>query len=413
MSTEELRRLAVRAEDVEGRQAGRLDEVHARIHAARRRRAGVGAAAAAAVVLAVVAAGVAITGGTERTQDPADRRTPRPTPTERVEVPAGQSTVRPDIGSGDIRGWDLRGSRTNARPGPSGATDLSLTVETGGLGLYSGGQSEVATFCHGDPDTWWVLTLDLGGVDGERNADGSMQDGSRGAFGRCSPDDPTTVPPATGAIRPWQWDEAARAYPLRMFVSDALSPAAQRCLRGTTDVQACLDTHGLAPSADTDVTFGFGVYEHREAPIVLTVPGARFQALAMAEGVEYLIDRAVVSAKGASRLVVRLPASDRSRVVAVFRRETPAMEDCARRLGHTRPSSAQEERAQQEELQRRCVNELRLRVDGRPPSVREELAFGEPQAVVPPGGAHDVTVEVVKGDTRNVRVVVAVWEERR
>jgi hypothetical protein len=405
MSVENLRRLAERAEDVQGRQTTRLTEVHDRIRTARRHRAALGSAAAG-VVIALVVAGAALTQSNERPQDPVDDNTVPQTPTE---APAGQTTLRPQIGPGDIRGWELVASRTNTQEGIAGDTDLALTVETGGL---YGEQSSIATFCNGDPGTWWVLTMDLGGVDGQRNTDGSMQDGTRGMFGRCAPNSATTVPPATGDIGPWQWNEAAGQYPVRMFVTDAVPPAAQQCLGGP-GTDGCAATHGVVPLEESDATFGFGVYEHREAPIVMTVPGARFQALAIAEGIEYLVDRAVLAAKGADRLVVRLPQSDRSRIVAVYHAETPAFEDCVDRLGHRVPTDAREEQAQVEEVDRRCLTELELRIDGARPPQDLDFSFSEHQALLPPGAAREVTVEVLRNDPRNVRYALVIWEERR
>ncbi len=415
MNTEDLRRLSERAEGVQGRPADRLTELHARIRTTRRRRTAMGASAAAGVVIALVVAGAALMGTTERTQEPVDQNTPRPTPTQTVETPSGQVTIQPEIGPGDIQGWELRGSRTNAQARFAGATDLSLTVETGGL--YAA-QSHVATFCNGDQDTWWVLTMDLGGVEGGRNPDGSMQDGSRALFGSCSQDDPTALRAPTNNIEPWtrNYRELPRAYPLRMFVTGELSPAAQKCLGRTLDTEACLSAHALAPLKDTDATFGFGVYEHKAAPVVLRGLGGSIQsqALTMADGVEYLVDRAVQAAAGASRLVVQLPASDRPIILAVVRSETAALETCADQLNLKEPpSNAQEEKANVEKFDRRCIAQVELRVDGqRVPHQEHDFYFGEQQVVLAPGDAREVTIEVVKNDPRNVRYAVVIWEAR-
>lgn len=415
MNTDDLRRIAVRAEGVEGRQADRLVELRARIRAARRRRAAAGAVATLGVVVALVAGAAAVTGTTDKTQEPIDKRTPQPTPTRIVETPRGQVTIQPEIGPGDIQGWELRESRTNAQPGLAGATDLSVTVETGGLYSF---QSHFVTFCNGDPDTWWVLTMDLGGVDGGRNPDGSMQDGSRAFFGSCSQDDPTTVPAPTASIEPGtrNYREPARAYPMRMFVTGRLTEAAQQCLGATLDTGACLSAHALTPLEGTDATFGFGIYEHRAAPVVLSGLGGSLQsqALTMADGVEYLVDRAVVAASGASRLVVALPASNRSVIVAVASSETAALERCAEQLGlNEPPSNAEEESADLATFDRRCIAEVELRVDGQPASDQEyDFYFGEHQVVLPPGDAHEITVEVVRNDPANIRFALVVWEER-
>ena len=415
MTTEDLRRLSERADGVQGRQADRLTELHARIRATRRRRTALGASAAAGVVIALVAGGAALTGTTDRTQEPVDERTPKPTPTPIVETPRGQSTMQPEIGPGDIQGWELRESRTNTQPDFAGSTDLSITVETGGLYAF---QSHFVTFCSGNPDTWWVLTMDLGGVDGGRNPDGSMQDGSRAFFGSCSRDDPTAVPAPTADIEPAtrNYREPAKAYPMRMFVTGALSQAAQQCLSRTLDTDACLSVHALTPLDDTDATFGFGVYEHKAAPVVLSGLGGSLesQALTMADGVEYLVDRAVLAAEGASRLVVSLPASDRPVIVAVASSETAALDNCAEQLNLKEPpSNAKEERANLEKFDRRCIAEVELRVDGQPgPDEGPDFLFGWPQAFLPPGDAREITVEVVKNDPHNIRFALVIWEAR-
>jgi hypothetical protein len=405
VNTEDLRRLAARAEGIEGRQVDRLTELHGRVRTARRRSGAVAVAAAAAVVV-VVAGGTALSRTGDRTQEPADDLTPHPTPSETIAtdgVPAGQQTIAPDIGAGDIRGWELRGSRTNTDPGSTGATHLSLAVEVGGL---YGAQSQIVQFCNGDADTWWVLALNLGGVDGQRNPDGSMQDGTRGLYGRCDREAPAEIPPATGDIGPWQWDEAAKPYPIQMFVTDEIPATARECIAGT-DTFGCLARHAVEPLDETDATFGFGVYEHLEAPIVMTVPGGRFQALLITKGVEYLVDRAVTATPGEPRIVVRLPASDRSRVVAFFQRETSAMNECVEQLGHGVPTNAEEERAQYDEASRRCFTETELRIDGERRSTDPQH-----QIVLPPGEVHDVTVEVTKNDPRNVRYSLVIWQER-
>lgn len=141
----------------------------------------------------------------------------------------------------------------------------------------------------------------------------------------------------------------------------------ERCLSSIdTDIDACLAAHALTPLEDTDATFGFGVYEHTAAPVVLSGPGGiQSQALTVADGVEYLVDRAVLAAAGAARLVVQFPASDRSTIVALVHSETAALEECVARLGHDTPSDANEEMAQYEEVDRRCLTELELRIDGR------------------------------------------------
>ncbi|HSV41247.1 MAG TPA: hypothetical protein VLI04_20970 [Nocardioidaceae bacterium] len=406
MSIANLRQLAERAEGVEGRQADRLDELHGRIRTARRQRAAMSASTAGLVVIALVAGGAFLTRSTDETKDHNPVETPTRTPTG-IELPTGQVTVEAEIGAGDIRGWNLVDSRTNAQAGFQGATDLNLVVETGEL--YSP-QSHVKAFCQGDPDTWWVLTFDLD--PGPGSTDGGLANGTRGMYGQCSPDDPATVPATTDNISQDRFSADPMAYPIRMFVTDAIPAAARPCISGGEDAEGCVVTHGLVPLENTEATFGFGVYEHKQAPRVLDVlDGASFEALAIADGVEYLVDRAVVAAPGADQLVVTLPASDQLRIIAVQQRETKPLERCAESID-IEVVDAKTSAAQMEEFQRRCVNELELRVDGVLPKRQHDWYLGEQQTLIPPGEEHVVTVDVIKNDPRNVRYAVIIWEAR-
>ena len=121
MSTEDLRALAERAETVTGREAVRLAEVHGRIRTARRRRGAAAAAGSAAVALALVAGGLLLAETKERADAPVVSPTPTASsPTESVEVPAGQVTVVPDIRPGDARGWTMRGHGPTRNPAVRG-----------------------------------------------------------------------------------------------------------------------------------------------------------------------------------------------------------------------------------------------------------------------------------------------------
>ena len=178
--------------------------------------------------------------------------------------------------------------------------------------------------------------------------------------------------------------------------------AAQRCLK-TTHAVSCPATHGIEPLAQTDAVFGFGDFEEKRTPYVLDVPGlAPYRALMIAgDGVEYLVDRAVIAADDSDQLVVRLPASDGRRIVGFGGMGTPEGRRCVDRLGE--PFA--------EEVSRICFLELRLRIDGVKPTPDERYATG--QSAVPAGEEHVVTVDVVEGDHRFVRPALLIWEERR
>jgi hypothetical protein len=69
--------------------------------------------------------------------------------------------------------------------------------------------------------------------------------------------------------------------------------------------------------------------------------------------------------------------------------------------------------AQYEEVDRTCLTDLELRVDGERPPTQDDSDSSFAEVALPPGDAHDVTVEVVRNDPRNVRYALVIWEERR
>lgn len=390
MKIDDLSRLADRAEGVEGRAADRLAEIHGKIAVARRRRVGV-AVASGGVVAAAVAGGTAIT-TMDRSQGPTGEPTPPPSKT--VQIPEGQRTVVAEFGPQDIGGWELVASRTNAQAGYEGATELTLI---GDQMPWDG-----TSFCQGDSDIWWVFLTVLDGGDGApRPGDGAITDGSRGAFGRCSPEDPTAPPAPHDEIDPSERYDPAAAYELRMFVTGPLGEEAQRCL-GTEHAASCPGTHGIEPLAQTDAIFGFGDFQEKRAPYVLELPGlAPLRALTIAEdGVEYLVDRAVIGADDSDQLVVRLPAFGGRRLVEVGSMETPEMRRCIDDAHNA---------ANFTEAIEECATELRLRLDGVRLAPSDTYKAGQWPV---PGGEHIVTVDVVKGDPRLVRPVLIIWEER-
>ena len=394
MNTDDLQVLVHRADGVEGRPAVRLDEVRDRIRTARRRRAAAAAVGAVAAVLAVLVGTTLVSDPKGRSQDPVK---PTPSPSETFRIPAGQVTLHPDIGPGDVRGWETLGTRTNRDPGFKGATDLSMTVTL--HTQIDGGGATVAWFCHGDPDTWFVMVYDNGG----------------GTVAPCRRDRPAAPPPPPD-LQAFTRASAPGELPVRMYVT-ATPPKGERDCLSRAYRPKC-DT--LLPLSSTDAEFGFTVYEHRPSRHVLEVLGWPFEALAVVEGEEYLVDRAVVAAPRATRLVVRLGASDRPRVVSLYRAETPALEACGGRLDKDgildgMPYKQAEFERLQRQIQAQCVVRLVSRVDsrrvrgpGQAPSYGEEW-----RTTVAPGPAREVTVDVAANDPRNTRFAVIVWRGRQ
>lgn len=404
MNTEDLRALAERAETVTGRQGARLAEVHGRIQTARRRRGAAAAAGSAAVVLALVVGVTLLADTREQADRPIHRPTPiATTPTETVEIPAGQVTVTPDIRPGDVRGWKTLGSRTNTQPGRQGATELSMTVRKyfgdGGDGTYIG------WFCHATPDTWYGYAYGDGG----------------GGVGYCSLNDPVSPPPPDRDLGPSTFQFLPEPLPVQMFV-----------FKPTKAQKKCLTTDGdckIRPAASTDAIFGFAIHEHRTTRSVLHLgkdlgfevghleDPLDFAALVIQGGHEYLIEEAVVPAPGAHRLVVRLDASDQQRLVGVFSAGNKRGEACKVRYENEHPlptSGDSPERALADAAGKFCDPTYSLKVDdnGAPLSLPDFSYVGDGPWMHAPAGARQVTVDVAGGDPRNARLAIVIWKAR-
>jgi hypothetical protein len=384
MSTRELRDLlAARAEIVDDPRPEWLDEVHARIRSARRRRAGAVGVAAVGLVTAAVVATTVLTGADPGNPQPIDPVTPSPTPT--VVVPDGQATAAAQVDPSDIRGWRLLGRVTNDEPGHRGDTDLSLTYTPQGI-------VEIEYFCRGDRDTWLV-----------REARGG------GGMAPCSPDDSADELQAPQILSPVnEYGEAEqRRTTYRIFV--ARVPAAQQaCVRGGEREDCTSGFPPLTPLPSTEATFGLAVHDHR-APDVVHWLGRSFEALNIVDGTAYVVDRAVFAAEDAPTLVVPLEASTGARIVSVLEAATPAGRQCFDAVDQRLSRESPEWKA--------CAPDLVLRVDGRVPEKRDPdgyntILFGWPWTVVPPGSAHEVTVDVTTSQPRYVRFLVVIWEEQ-
>ena len=381
MNTDDLQGLAHRADGVEGRPAVRLDEVRDRIRTARRRRAAVAAVGAVAAVLAVVVGTTLVSDPKGRSQDPVK---PTPSPSETFEVPTGQSTTRADVRPGDVRDLKAIATLTNTRPEHRGATDLGTTVMVHSETTY------VVRYCHSaDPSVWFFLSFTDGG----------------GAYGRCN-DGSTALPPPDLPVL--EYDHSVpQPTTVRMYVA-RLSPEVRSCY--VKSVEDCQGLYGSPqPLATTDAEFGFRVYDHTGARVVLRLFGYTYQALSTRDGEPWIVDRAVVAGRGADRLAVRLPDTRHRWIVGVFDEGTRHMDACAHRHGLDTNDEGQR-LAWRRALQRACGVRLRLLVDG---AFQRHVggfdsSYGEPWTYVSPG-AHEVTVDVTRGDPRNVRYAIIIW----
>lgn len=395
MNVEDLRALAERATDVEGRQSGRLDEVHDRIRTARRRRAAVAGAGAAGLALAVVFGVSMLSGSDPRSEEPVVP--PTPGPSETLDLPAGEVTYTADISPGDIRGWETAFTMTNTQDELLGATDLSATVPLTGSDSM---QWVVSPFCQGGADTWYRLTYGDGGR----------------RWSRCSPEDSLPVAPSFQLITPIPRDqqvEGSADVPMRIMVTKP-TQAWVDCY--TSGKSACTRTVPQPrPLASTDVEFGFVVHEHPAAPTVLEVLGQPFEALAKTfDGEEYLVEKAVLAAADASTLVVPVDGNGKDRVVGIYQIETSSWDECRER--HDTEGILDDPelpRSAYEKLNRACTAELEVRVDGEPVALDNTShgLYGVTGSAIP-AGAREISVEVVKNDPRNIRYAVVLWQAR-
>lgn len=390
MKTEDLRALlADRAAEVDPTRPDRVNEVHERIHTARRNRVvGAGAAGVATLVVAVGLLST-VAGNAPRTQEPAQDPSPTPTsiptPSETLEVGPGQVFVAGDYGQRDIQGWDDGVTHTTKKD--PGATLLQKVVAT--RTLYFG----LEGFCRGDQATWWVVTTSYGGMD----------------YGQCSPDSPLSTPPpvdvsAVDPMSPSKWDygtwsrwdsakdektvgtETYWEPEVDMFVTSDLPVRVRRCIDRADIADECYSREVGSSSTvlkvlgETDATFGFTVFQEL-APHVANVLGQGFEALAVVDGTSYLFSYAVEAPKS-NKLTFDLPHSDQDRLVGVLGNE---------------------------------LIEAELRVDGGPPTARKDSPFfGRPPGLAAsallPAGSHSVTAQLGTGNPNAKGLAIVVYE---
>lgn len=393
MNTDDLRVLAERADSVQGRVTTRLGEVQHRIVRARRRRAAGAIAAAATAVLAVVLASTLPGGNEARPVEPAN---PSPSPSETFRVPPGQTTVKADVHPADIRGWKVMATLTNTQPEHRGATELATTVTP------HTDATTYSIYCHSaDPAVWLFFAFTDGG----------------GGYGRCDEGSPSLQPPDISP-RALVGDVGTRTT-FRMFVA-RLSPQEEKCYLKS---DGCSERYGPPhPLATTHAEFGFRLFDLPQAPVVLELfkePNVEeapywFKALSSINGIAWLVDRAVVAAPDAHRLAFELPASKGGYLVDVYTAHGPHFDRCVTQHADEIPDwESTDSAVYAAAVDKVCGVDLRLVVDGTTVTPERGVDpalnghFSDLGAQLS-AGAHQVEVEVVAGDPRNIRFAVVV-----
>jgi hypothetical protein len=361
----------------------------------RRAHAAMACGLAAAGVVAVVGA-LTLTGGTNKSE-PAP--SPGPTPSESFVIPDGQTTIPVDIRPGDVHGYDVLATVTNAQPEHRGATDLSTTVTVNTDG--ASGENQVSYYCHTTDERTWMVTSVSGGG---------------GGIGPCDSEGSMRFQPVSD-IPQWTSHHFAEPLTVRMYLT-RVSPEFEACERkGTEDCEAL---YGVpVPLATTDAEFGFRIYEHQARRTVLTLwDSYTFEALSTIDLKPWIVDTAVIAAPGASRLAVALPDFDGQRLVGVYSIRGPHWDACVKDHEAELPTP-EGGAAWRVAVEEACRVDFALLVDGEyfePPKlhITDEdgpIGFGEPVMYVAPG-AHQLTVDVTGNDPRNVRFAVVIRKEQ-
>ena len=357
----------------------------------RTRRSRVATVVALAAAVTVTVASLAVTGGDVRTERPPVAPSPSPTPEERIQVPAGQQTIVPDIRPRDVRGFESLATVTNSQPQHRDDSELSATVTIDG-------PDSLATYCRARTDLWFVYDIGDGG----------------GGYGRCSPGADTTLAP--GDLDEMAWPRGRpEQRTVRMWI--ARSPARfLECPDGSGDCPLLAD---VPPVIGPDAEFGFRIYQHQSSAVLRVFEDARdgqpfdLVALSVVGGTAWLLDRAVVAGPDAERLAFELAASDRDRLVDVYTGDGPHLERCRAQHADELPDRVSTDTAvYAAAFDRICGVDLRLVVDGSTVGLdKDPHARGHYQelgALLTHGGDHQVTVEVVRGDPRNIQYAVVV-----
>ena len=361
----------------------------------RTRQAQIAAAAGLTAAVALAIGALAVTGGSMRSDRPPVAPNPSPTTTKHFERAEGQRIVVPDIRSGDVQGFKVLSTVTNTQTDHRDESELSATV------TVHTEATPIAAYCRGASDLWYIYDRGDGG----------------GGMDHCSPDaDPEKALAPAFDITESTSPQDAEQMTVRLWI---VRPSAAwiDCLHSS--VGDCNGEYGTpAPISDPNVEFGFRIFEHQAERPVLTIledppgdgSGYVFEALSSVDGVAWLVDRSVTPAPETGRVAFQLPPSEAERLIDVYTVHGPHLQRCAEQHEDELPDDAYflDEPA----IQKVCGVMLRLLVDGsvvtRDRNPYTHGHFTELGARLTPGTKHDVEVEIVRGDSRNIRYAVVV-----
>ena len=355
--------------------------------------------------MAAVVVGAQVTALSDRTGEPVRPAPSNPTttPGEDLVIPDGQVTVAPEIRASDISGWTLTGDWVN-----EGANQFSHTID-----VKNPDHAWPAWSCTGDPAV--QVFLQYGEPGNQVTAKTACDGENSGSLG--SPE---------GWLSPagYYYGGNTQEWTVRMMLIDGMPEEQWDCFQTglRTDCETAYPP--LEPVVSEEAEFGFQLWEH-EAPYVAGLfgdgsPGSWrhlpmshvFEALSMYDGTEYVFDRIVYAAPGASTLAVRLDDLETPRLVGAFQEATKAEERCAKRLG-----LGGDLFGNHEQIVAACAPVLQIRVDGEATEPRGALKgmtqWGESTRALVPSGAHDLTVDVVQNDPANARFAIVIWKERQ
>lgn len=183
---------------------------------------------------------------------------------------------------------------------------------------------------------------------------------------------------------------------LRVFVTDEDPQAFRRCYEFSPP-QGC-DEVEPAPAAGSAARFGLTLHRVERSPAGVSMHGVDLPARAAWAGKLYSLATVAAGATGAQGLTYRVEAAEQQRIAQATLGYTPAFDRCVatRRF-------------------EQCQTVVELRVDGRPVADQAEGPFDGRAGWgrLTPGEAHEITLEVTRGNPRHVDLVVKIYEEER